>query len=94
MAFVDKVVAAVCALTGVHPRDLLGDYRFREIVHARQAAAYALRQHYGDEMSFAAIGQHLGGRDHSTVAHACREAQYRCERDPAFAELVAKVLAA
>jgi len=45
--------------------------REQEIVKARDLIVYLLRE-YGD-LSYPAIGRLLGGRDHTTVMHACEK---------------------
>jgi chromosomal replication initiator protein len=54
---------------GLAPDALTGKRRDREIAHARQIAMHLMREL--TEMSLPGIGQLFGGRDHSTVAHAC-----------------------
>ena len=34
--------------------------------------------------SLPAIGRHFGGRDHTTVLHACRQAKIKLASDPDF----------
>ena len=38
------------------------------------------------QLSLEAIGGRFGGRDHSTVIHACKAVQARIDTDPAFEE--------
>ena len=40
------------------------------------------------EMSLAEIGRAFGGRDHSTVIHACRQVAERIQGDDAFRDKV------
>lgn len=66
----DQVLAAVCNHFHI-PRDhLTGPSRARDVTYARHVAMYLLRQHGSHALT--EIGQLLGGRDHSTVLHACR----------------------
>lgn len=53
----------------------------RRIVRARQAAAWLMRKHTTHSLPM--IGKALGGRDHSTIMHACRQvdANYDNYRD-------------
>lgn len=94
LPFIEKVLPAVSKLTCISVRDLIDRAKFSHIVRARFAAIYAIKRHYGDEMSAAAIGRFLGGRDHSTILHALKEAEKLVRQDEDFADLVAKVLAA
>ena len=54
---------------GVSREDLLGKKRNREIALARQYAIYICREM--TNLSTTRIGAEFGGRDHSTVMHAC-----------------------
>ncbi|MCH8277180.1 MAG: chromosomal replication initiator protein DnaA, partial [Bacteroidetes bacterium] len=66
------------------PELLIGKSRKRPIVDARQVAMFYCKQL--TQLSLAAIGGRFGGRDHSTVIHACRAVQARIDTDPAFKE--------
>lgn len=49
--------------------DLLGKSREQRLAFPRQVAMYLLR--HEAKCSFPAIGDHIGGRDHTTAMHAC-----------------------
>lgn len=53
---------------GLSAEDLLGKSRMQDIVFARNALIYFLRDY--NNMSFVAIGKLLGGRDHTTAIHS------------------------
>jgi len=53
----------------VELEQLKGQKRDRAIVMPRQIAMYLMRAE--TDVSLLRIGQELGGRDHSTVLHAC-----------------------
>jgi chromosomal replication initiator protein len=53
------------------PADLKSSKRDKETALARQVAMYLIRQETNS--SLAQIGKELGGRDHSTVIHACEK---------------------
>jgi len=59
--------------------DLLGVSRKRELVEPRQIAMFLLREEL--RSSFPAIGQELGGRDHTTAMHACSKISDLVARD-------------
>jgi hypothetical protein len=63
----DPVLDVVARVSGVPVGDLLGAGRTRHVSAARQVAMYALREVRG--FSYPAIGQALGGRDHTTAMH-------------------------
>ncbi len=51
--------------------DLLGKSREQRLAFPRQIAMYLLREEA--KCSFPSIGDHLGGRDHTTAMHACNK---------------------
>jgi len=77
----EQVVAVVAEHYGVTVEQLRGPKRDREIVVPRQIAAYLSREE--TDASLVRIGGALGGRDHSTIIHACgkieREMSYDAE---------------
>jgi len=50
---------------------LLGQKRNKELVYPRQVSAYLLREELS--LSFPKIGKELGGKDHTTIMHACKK---------------------
>lgn len=65
---------------------LIGRKRQREIVDARQVAMFLCRSL--TDHSYQSIGTRFGGRDHSTVLHACRTITDRIDMDAQFAARV------
>ena len=53
-----------------------------EVAQARQIAMYLCRELVGT--SLGDIGMHFGGRDHSTVIHACRNIENKMAIDSTF----------
>ncbi|MFH2232322.1 MAG: chromosomal replication initiator protein DnaA, partial [Patescibacteria group bacterium] len=49
--------------------ELMGKSREQRLAYPRQIAMYLLR--HEAKCSFPAIGEHVGGRDHTTAMHAC-----------------------
>jgi chromosomal replication initiator protein len=70
-------------------RDLCGPSRRRPVVAARDVAIYLCRQLTRE--SLGRIGEYFGGRDHTTVMHACRKAEELLQSDPAVAEAVGQL---
>lgn len=66
----DRVKADFRAVCPVPWTDIVSERRTRDVVIWRQALMAALRTL--TVMSMPQIGRHLGGRDHTTVLHACR----------------------
>jgi len=48
---------------------LVGDIRKKEIMIPRQICMYLIRHEFNE--SYEKIGEEFGGRNHSTVMHAC-----------------------
>ena len=65
-------------------KELLGPKRTRIYARPRQLAMGLARELTGD--SFPEIGMAFGGRDHSTVMHACEKVQSLRDEDPIFNE--------
>jgi chromosomal replication initiator protein len=75
----DDVEKEVTSHFGLRVGDLRARRRTKKIAEARQVAMYLMRQKAG--ASYPVIGQHLGGRDHSTVIHACQQVERRRKED-------------
>lgn len=63
----EQVVRIVADYFSLQYEDLTGRKRTKDVASARQIAMYLLRQE--NDMSLPAIGEQLGGRDHSTVRY-------------------------
>ncbi|WP_432481207.1 chromosomal replication initiator protein DnaA [Moraxella sp. ZY200743] len=66
----DNIRDLVAQYYGVSAKDLMGKKRSRNIARPRQMAMALIRELTQD--SFPEIGQFFGGRDHTTVMHACK----------------------
>ncbi len=75
----DQVIAAVAEVFRVEIEDLAGRSRSKEIVLPRQVAMYLLREETG--ASLPQIGEHLGGRDHTTVIYSHEKIGQQIETD-------------
>jgi chromosomal replication initiator protein len=85
---IQKVVARYYQL---RVADLLSKRRTRNIARPRQMAMFlakSLTQH-----SLPEIGDAFGGRDHTTVLHACRKIESLCETDARIREDRARLVA-
>jgi chromosomal replication initiator protein len=83
---VDLIQRAVCDQFGLTRDELLSDARGQRIAWPRQLAMYLAREHTAQ--SLPAIGQAFGGRNHTTVMHACKRAAQRLASDPEVATTV------
>jgi chromosomal replication initiator protein len=86
----EQIDVGVTRHFGLRPGDLQARKRTRKIADARQVAMYVMRHHGG--ASLPAIGQYLGGRDHSTVVHGCQVVEQRKRTDARFRSLLETVI--
>ncbi len=83
---VAEIQEATCERLGVSPEALTSPDRSARVAWARQVAMYLARE-LTDE-TLPAIGRAFGGRNHTTVLHACRRATERMASDAEAYELV------
>jgi chromosomal replication initiator protein len=76
---VDDVFRVISDFYNVAKNDLTKKGRKKEVVHPRQIMMFLLRNEL--EMSFSAIGEILGGRDHTTTLHAFEKINKQIEKD-------------
>jgi len=74
-----QIIEAVADFYNINPQDLTNRSRRKDIVKPRQVAMYLMREEI--KASFPGIGEHLGGRDHSTAMHAYEKIHKEIERD-------------
>ena len=67
---IDNIIKFVSREMKVSERQIMGKGRTMEVALARQLAMYLSKELTSS--SLAMIGMHIGGRDHSTVIHACK----------------------
>ncbi len=79
MEQIQKKVAAVYNLPW---EALCSKRKTQEIALARQVAMYLARSLTSNSLK--SIGAHFGGRDHSTVIHACTQVAENLKKDPDF----------
>ena len=82
----ERILAAVSERFGVRPESLVGVRRTQAIAQPRQVAMYLMR--HLTELSLVEIGRVFGGRDHSTVIHACRQVAQRIQTEESFRDNV------
>lgn len=83
---VSVIVKRVAVAFSVDEAELLGASRLRGIRRARQVAMYLAREL--TKLSLPRIGTAFGGRDHTTVLHACRKVESELTNDAALAKLL------
>ncbi len=83
---VAEIQAATCERLGITPEALTSPDRSARVAWARQVAMYLAREL--TDATLPAIGRAFGGRNHTTVLHACRRASERIATDAEAHELV------
>jgi len=86
---VEEIVRRVSETTHIKERDIVGASRKMEIAEARQISIYLCREILGTPL--VSIGMHFGGRDHSTVLHACRVMGNKTKKDQRLGALVGEL---
>lgn len=76
---VEKIQLAVCKFFDLNLHDLTGSNRARKYTVPRQIAIYLSRQM--TDCSFPEIARKFGGRDHTSIMHACRKVARELEGD-------------
>ena len=79
---IEDIIRGVSGATNVSENKLISRGRTMEVAQARQIAMYLCRELVGT--SLGDIGMHFGGRDHSTVIHACRNIEKKMAIDSTF----------
>lgn len=83
---IEMIQKIVCEHFGLSYDKLLSKTRKREIVQARQITMYLSK--IFTKNSLKTIGEHFGGRDHTTVIHSCQTVKDLMDTDTFFKESV------
>jgi chromosomal replication initiator protein len=79
---VEYVMKNVCEYFGLKVQDIKARKRTRDIAFPRQVAMYLSK--ILTDSSLSDIGKNFGGKDHSTVIHACKLIDERRKKDEEF----------
>lgn len=88
---VERILDRVGQYFHVDPDELCSARRSREVLVPRQVSMYLARRL--TSLSLMAIGERFGGRDHSTVLHACRKIEENIETDANLSRAVRELAA-
>jgi chromosomal replication initiator protein len=86
---IDTITKVVCEHLGVAENKIRDKTRKKEIVLARQIAMYFVKEL--TLSSLKTIGLHFGGRDHSTVIHACNTIEELKSTDINFNDVIEEI---
>lgn len=88
---VSDVVDKVARFYSIEPASIYEKTRRKEVVKPRQLIMYILREDF--QVSYPAIGQKLGGRDHTTVIHSCEKVKREIKVDQELEDEVSQIRA-
>ena len=92
---IEHIKEVVCECLGITTEAFESPRRTREIAHARQIAMYLSKKHTKSPLT--TIGAAIGGKNHATVLHSCKQISNELDTDKVFRaqmeEIERKVLA-
>jgi chromosomal replication initiator protein len=83
---IESITKTVCDHLKITENKIRDKTRKKEIVQARQLAMYLSKEM--TNASLKTIGLHFGGRDHSTVVHACSSIENAKQKDKLLRDLI------
>lgn len=86
---VERIASQVGVYFRIAPQQLQSRRRYRSVVLPRQIGMYLARQL--TKLSLEEIGAYFGGRDHTTVLHACRKVKSALGKDAALSGAVRQI---
>lgn len=75
----ERVQEIVASYYNIRPEDMVGSKRSNNIAYPRQIAMYLSRQML--DISLPKLGEHFGGRDHTTIIHGINKIQENLKTD-------------
>jgi chromosomal replication initiator protein len=86
---IKDVVRRVAEFYDIDESSIYEKTRKKEVVKPRQLIMYLMREDYS--VSYPAIGEKLGGRDHTTVIHSCEKVKQDLLRDPGLQQEIDQI---
>lgn len=87
---IEKIQKVVAKHFHLNPKDMISKKRTDAIALPRQVAMYLTRNL--TEYSTTDVGEAFGGRDHTTVLHACDKIETKVSSDPYFSAFINKII--
>ncbi len=87
---VENIITEVASIYNVTADDIRSGKRTGQISTARKVATYVVREITG--LSYEAIGQEFGGRDHSTVVYAINSIASAVKKDQHLKEIIEDII--
>ncbi|HEX4798955.1 MAG TPA: chromosomal replication initiator protein DnaA [Candidatus Paceibacterota bacterium] len=88
---VSDVVDKIARFYDIEPASIYEKTRRKEVVKPRQLIMFILREDF--QVSYPAIGQKLGGRDHTTVIHSCEKMKREIKENTDLEDEVSQIRA-
>jgi len=85
----EDIVRRVSETTHIKEKEIVGASRKMEIAEARQISIYLCREILGTPL--VSIGMYFGGRDHSTIIHACRAMEDKTKKNQRIGRIVGEL---
>jgi chromosomal replication initiator protein len=83
---IESITKTVCEYLNIAENKIRDKTRKKEVVHARQLSMFLSKEMTNSSLK--TIGLHFGGRDHSTVVHACAVIENKKTHDSSFSTLI------
>jgi len=87
---VDLIQRTVAGYFEIRPADMTAKRRSRSVAYPRHIAMFISREM--TSLSFPELGEQFGGRDHTTVLHACEKIKKDIKKDQKTKSLVDKLI--
>ena len=87
---IDHIQKVVANFYNLSHNDLRGKKRTKAIAFPRQVAMHITREI--TEYSTTEVGVEFGGRDHSTVMHACQRIESKMKSDPSLEPVIQRLI--
>ncbi len=87
---VDLIQRIVAGYFEIRPSDMTAKRRSRSVAYPRHIAMYLSREM--TSLSFPELGEQFGGRDHTTILHACEKIRKDIKKDQKTKSLVDKLV--
>ena len=84
-----EVVKTVAEFYNIEEQSIYDKTRKKEIIKPRQIIMYILREDFN--ISYPAIGERLGGRDHTTVMHSCEKIKNDMKSDDVLIQEISQL---
>lgn len=84
-----KIVKVVAEFYDLKESDLITQSRRRDMVKPRQIAMFLMRKEL--KISYPAIGEKFGGRDHTTAIHSCEKVEDSLKINPELEEEIRQI---